>query len=444
MTGKGYPHRGIVETREAIEAGALTAVAAVEERLEAIAAHDGRLNAFVLVDAHGARSAAGRLDAQVGARGPLHGVPIAIKDVIDVAGLPTLAGSRSRDGHVAERDAPIVAQLRAAGAIVLGKLRTYELGFGTVEPGTGLVIAANPWDETRWTGASSSGAASAVAAGFCAAAVASDTAGSTRTPAALCGLVGFKPGRGSVDLSGFVPLAPSLDMAGLMARSVPDMTCLAEALGFGALKQDGAPRIGLVVNWDLEVGFEPAALPLWIETKTRLAEAGAFMSSVSLPSLRSYHDTCFAALIDEANDLYGASIAAADQAFGSSLRARLAARTALDAARARADRPALEAALGRVLQTVDVLLIPATGGIAPKVSSLTTLGFLSNPQLTTPFSLVGVPALSLPAGLVGGLPFGIQLASRDPNILLRVAAWVEQVLGVGPFYPTDVDAQHKE
>ncbi|WP_266065400.1 amidase [Brucella intermedia] len=433
-------HLSLDEAAGALASGAISAVELTQAYLAAIDQYDPVLHAYVMVDHVNALDAAHDLDQIQRSgklHGPLHGIPVAIKDIIDVAGMPTLAGSASRAGHIAAVDANIVARLRAAGAVILGKLRTYELAFGSVEAEMLEAIAANPWDLSRWTGASSSGAGSAVAGRLCMAAIGSDSAGSTRAPASLCGVVGFKPARGSVELDGFVPLAPSLDMAGVLARSVTDVRRIADVLASDPAGRNGLPRIAVVPDWSRDVILVQDVMGLMDDIIARLEMAGASICIRELPPLRFYNAACFAILIAEANDLHAQAIRDRPHLYGTSFRERLAAAdlVSLSWAEAVEQRPALETHLQDALAGVDVLLTPTTGGVAPLVENLSTLGFLNNPQLTTPFSLAGFASISIPAGKIDGLPFGIQLAARDNATVLRAAAWIEAQLAVGPMIP---------
>jgi Asp-tRNA(Asn)/Glu-tRNA(Gln) amidotransferase A subunit family amidase len=196
---------GLVEAARLVREGTASSAELVAAALARIEALDGRLGAFVTLLARDARSEAAARDAQRRrgeALGPLHGVPVAVKDLVDVAGAVTGAGSPKLAGNLATRDAEVVARLRAAGAVVVGKTRTHEFAYGVLTPGT-----ANPWDHARIAGGSSGGSAAAVAAGLVAAALGTDTAGSVRIPAACCGVVGFKPSLGRVPVAGVWPLS---------------------------------------------------------------------------------------------------------------------------------------------------------------------------------------------------------------------------------------------
>ncbi len=223
----------LAEASILLHARRLSSVELTQHCLENIERLNPALNAYITVTADSALEQAKRADAELAAgndRGPLHGIPIALKDLIDVAATRTTAASNQFRDHVPTEDAEIVIQLNHAGAVLLGKTNLHEFAFG----GSGMVSAygpaRNPWDVTRITGGSSSGSAAAVAAGMCVAAIGTDTAGSVRTPAALCGIVGHRPSAGVLSLKGIIPLRPSFDTAGPMTRTVEDVRLLLHAL----------------------------------------------------------------------------------------------------------------------------------------------------------------------------------------------------------------------
>src|SRR5512143_953484 len=202
-----------------------SAVDLLDASLAAIAEHGARTNAFILVDAEGARAAARVADDERRrgvARGPLHGMPISIKDLVDVAGQPTTAASRVRAEHIASHDAPVVRRLRDAGAVLIGKTNLHEFALGTTSEESAFGAVHNPHDVSRSAGGSSGGSAAAVATGMGLASLGSDTGGSIRIPAAACGIVGLKPSLGEVPTDGVVPLSGTLDHVGPITRSVMD------------------------------------------------------------------------------------------------------------------------------------------------------------------------------------------------------------------------------
>src|SRR5436190_8377941 len=230
----------IGELGRKLRAKELRAVDAVEECLQRIHERDPRLNAFILVMAEEARWQAREADRELAAgrdRGPLHGVPVSIKDLFDVRGTPTTAASRVREGHVAAQDAPAIGHLREAGAIFIGKTNLHEFALGTTSEDSAFGPVHHPKDPARSAGGSSGGSAVSIADGMASASIGSDTGGSIRIPAAACGVVGLKPSYGEVSTDGVVPLSPTLDHAGPLTRSVADAF-----LVYRALVGDAAPR----------------------------------------------------------------------------------------------------------------------------------------------------------------------------------------------------------
>ncbi|MGI8941521.1 MAG: amidase [Actinomycetota bacterium] len=235
----------------AIAAGELSAVELTEACLGRATLLEGEVKAFTLLDGAGALRQARALDderARGDTRGPLHGIPLCIKDLIDVEGLPTTASSRVLRDNIARTDAPVVARLRAAGGIIVGKTNTQEFAYGVVTAPT-----VNPWDRDRIPGGSSGGSAAAIAAGMSLGGVGTDTAGSIRIPSALCGISGLKPRPGIVSLEGIIPLAPSLDACGPMARTASDLGVLLDAMTEVARERVEATRLRVALPDDVEV-----------------------------------------------------------------------------------------------------------------------------------------------------------------------------------------------
>ncbi|MBF8193442.1 amidase, partial [Nonomuraea sp. K274] len=243
-----------------LRTGRTTSTELVEQALDAIAELDPALNAFVTVDAEGARAAARRADQEPDdLRGPLHGVPVAVKDLIMVAGLPSTMGSRHFADYVPEVDAWCVARLRRAGAVIVGKTTTHEFAYGPTGDRSAAGPSRNPWDPARMSGGSSGGSAVAVAAGMVPLALGTDTGGSVRIPAALCGVAGFKPAYEAIPADGVFPLSRSLDHVGVLAGDEHDCLtayrCLttSESEGDGAADPAGAGPVR--VGW-----LDPAGL----------------------------------------------------------------------------------------------------------------------------------------------------------------------------------------
>jgi aspartyl-tRNA(Asn)/glutamyl-tRNA(Gln) amidotransferase subunit A len=423
-----------------IREGEVGSVELVERALERIAALGTELGAFVLVLGDQARAEAAERDLERRrgrGGGALHGVPVAVKDLIDVEGIVTGAGSVKLAGNRAGRDAEVVARLRGAGAVVVGKTRTHEFAYGVTTPGT-----ANPWDLERIAGGSSGGSAAAVAAGLVAGALGSDTAGSIRIPSSCCGVVGLKPTWGRVPATGVWPLSWSCDHVGPIADTVADVALLDEVLaaepGGEAGPAGDAPRIGRVVGDDLGP-VDPAVAGVMDELCRRMEAAGATVDEVVLP-------------LQAARGAVGTIVLAEAAA----AHARLLAETGEDGysramlAMIRIGRSALAGEYltglryrGRFVAEVegllagrDALLLPTLPCAAPPAGerTVTIAGTRVGVQaaltrLPGPFNCSGSPVLSLPAGLVGGLPVGASLVGRigGDRALLSVAAWVEAV-----------------
>src|SRR3954449_6502114 len=223
----------IEEFGRRLRARELTSVAVTEGCLRRIEANNPQLNAFIIVTADDALRQAREADRELAAghdRGPLHGVPLSIKDLLDIRGVPTTAASRVRNGHVAARDAPAVAHLRQAGAVFVGKTNLHEFAFGTTNEESAFGAARNPYDRSRSPGGSSGGSAISVAAGMALATVGTDTGGSIRIPAAACGIVGLKPSLGDVSIDGVVPLSRTFDHVGPLTQTVADASLVYHAL----------------------------------------------------------------------------------------------------------------------------------------------------------------------------------------------------------------------
>jgi aspartyl-tRNA(Asn)/glutamyl-tRNA(Gln) amidotransferase subunit A len=424
-----------------------TSVELVERALARIDRLDGRLGAFVLVLAAEALAEAEERDAtrrRGAGTGPLHGVPVAVKDLIDVAGAVTAAGSPKLAGNLAARDAEVVARLRAAGAVVVGKTRTHEFAYGVVTPGT-----VNPWDPERIAGGSSGGSAAAVAAGLVPAALGSDTAGSIRIPSACCGVVGLKPTWGRVPATGVWPLSWSCDHVGPIAADVADVALLDRVLagepgppgpagphGPAPGDRPGAPRIGRLAPAGLEP-VDPAVTAVVDELCRRLEAAGTRIDEVTLP-LAAARGAVAAIVLAEAAEAHARLLAeTGEDGYSRAMRSMLRIGRSALAGEYLAGlryRGRFVAQVEGLLAGRDALLLPTLPCVAPPVDArtVTVAGTQVGVQtaltrLPGPFNCSGSPVLSLPAGLVGGLPVGVSLVGRigGDRDLLEVAAWVE-------------------
>lgn len=418
---------GARQAAQAIRAGRLSPVALVEACLARIKALDGELRAWVHVDEAGALALARECEAEAQARrfaGALHGVPVGIKDIIDVAGMPTTAGARAWAHRRATTDATCVARLRAAGAIVLGKTATTEFAYRDPAP------TRNPWNRAHTPGGSSAGSGAAVSSGMVPLALGSQTVGSVLRPAAYCGVVGFKSTYGIVPVDGVVPLAWSLDHVGVFARAVEDV-----ALGLGILAGRDVetaavsrPRLALAPE-----ALEAAAPDMAAHVKAvadRFAAAGAEIVTVALPSSYAAGREAGAIVLEaEAAAYHEKSFAQHAGEYGPEIRGLIQAglkRAATEYARANRQRLAFRDDIMPLLAAHDALIMPTAPGPAPA-----GLGSTGDGSFCAPWSNAGVPAITLPSGLApSGLPYAVQLvqATGATTRLLGVAAWCERVL----------------
>lgn len=463
----------------AMRDGTLTALEYADALLAQCAA-GGSLNAFITLDPPAVRAAARAADAHRaagGALGPLHGLPIPVKDSVNTAGLQTTAGTRALRGWIPARDAGIVARLKAAGAIVLGKTNIHELSFGWTSNNLEFGPVRNPHDPARIPGGSSGGTAAAVAARMAPLGVAEDTQGSIRVPAALCGIVGFRPTTGRYPNDGTAPITPLFDQIGPHARCVADIA-LFDAVASGQMAPiEPAPLAGLRIGIDrgfFFAGIDPV-LALSIETAlARLAAAGAVIVEAAVPGL----DTVISvAMAIQAHDVVPAlerylaeSGAPVDfeTMFASVSHdvAQVFAQVGLrDAPSAIADdvyaaardvaRPALQQAMAAWFADhhIDAMLLPATMIPATPVGDQGDVDIAGRavPFVTaiarniSPGSTLGLPGIVLPCGRTGaGLPLAIELdgpAGSDRR-LLAIAMAVEALLGPLPAPAFAVTAVH--
>lgn len=431
--------------------GGLTPVDVVRDRLARIDRLDPSLHAFVHLDRAGAeRSAAeaGRRLAAGDDRGPLHGIPIAIKDVIDVAGMPTTCHSRLTDHRPATVDATVVARLRAAGAIILGKLATHEFAIGGPSFDLPFPPARNPWNLDHHPGGSSSGAGAGVAAGLFSAAVGTDTAGSVRHPASACGVVGLKPTYELIPRGGVFPLAWSMDHVGVLTRSVADAAIMLDAAtgtrGAGdALGLDVAGlKIGLVRHFhthDMIADAETVAA--FERVAAALAAGGADVAEIALPPLAAFADVNRMILQAEGFAIHAGTLRTRPAEHAAALRRALLPGTFLRAADlvlAARHRTRLTAAVEAAFARVDILLTVSSMEPACRIDDPAEIARTYMAQARGPFNLTGHPALTSLSGLSAtGLPLSVQFVARrhDEATLVRAAAAWEQARGPAPWPP---------
>ncbi|GAB2697228.1 amidase [Kitasatospora kifunensis] len=444
---------------DAIRARQLSPVELVDSVLDRIEKVEPNLQAYVTVTAEQARreaheaaneAAAGRL------RGPLHGIPMGLKDLINVAGVATSASSRVRTGHRAEADSTVAARLTAAGAVLLGKTHTHEFAYGLTTPQT-----SNAWDRGRVAGGSSGGSAVAVAAGAATFSLGTDTGGSIRVPAALNGVVGLKPTYGLVPRHGVTSLSWSLDHVGPITRTVQDAALVLAALtghdprdpaslatpavdyrpgaGAGAGVDLAGLRVGVPSNYyfdhvDAEV---EAAVRHAID---QLQALGARLVEVEIPMTRYIQATQWGLMVPEATAYHEQTLRTVPELYQADVRILLEAgelMTAGDYLRAQRSRTLMRQAWAGLLDEVDVIAAPTVPMTAAAAGQETvtwpdgTVEGVSDAyvRLSAPANITGVPSLSVPVGLdTAGLPIGMQLLGRPlgESTLLRVGHAYEQ------------------
>lgn len=451
-TGRPLHHLGVAEASRLIGAGALSPVTLVEAFLGRIAAVDDTLHSYITVTAERARAAAVAAEAEIRAgrwKGPLHGIPFAVKDNYYVAGIRTTAGSRLMLDHVSSTTATAVARLEAAGAILLGKLNTWEYGTGNggVYHDLPFAVARNPWDLARFTGGSSTGAGAAVAAGTAMFALGSDTGGSIRLPAAACGLQGFKASFGRVSRAHCLPNCWSLDHTGPLTWTVEDNAIVMQAIaGFDpddpSCADEPVPDYrknlhagvkGLVIGVVRDLGPEGEALDAAnaaaLEEAALILEAqGAIIREVRLPApLAQYRTVTKVINWAESLSIHEADFRDRSALMGQALREKMMAGFTVRAAdylAATRLRRSLVAATDALVRSCDALLMAGAFHVAPRFDEPETITPFTADTATTVFNVTGHPALSVCTGFdAGGLPLNAQIAGRffDEATVLRVA-----------------------
>jgi aspartyl-tRNA(Asn)/glutamyl-tRNA(Gln) amidotransferase subunit A len=437
----------IGELSRALQARHTTAEAVLDQCLQRIAERNPVLNAFITVFEDDAREQARAADREIAAgqyRGPLHGVPISLKDLFDVRGAVTTAASRVRQGHVADRDAAAVTTLRQAGAVIVGKTNLHEFAFGTTNEDSAFGPARHPVDPNRSPGGSSGGSAAAVADGMCFASLGTDTGGSIRIPAAACGLVGLKPTYGELSTEGVVPLSPTLDHIGPICRSVEDAAIMYGTLRGGAPATaaiDGrAPRLAIPRHYFL-TALDPQVAAAFESACERLRESGVTLTDVSIPHVGDIVAIYLHIVLPEAAAYHAKTLERVPEDYTPNVRIRLEMGRYIlgeDYARACRGRELIRREIDAVLEGVDGLFLPALAIPAPKIGvPIVRIGGVEEPvrnvmlRCTQAFNISGHPAIALPCGATTeGLPIGAQVvgAYGDTTGVLRVAAAVEAAL----------------
>lgn len=445
----------LTEVSGLIQKRSVSPVEVTELCLARIARHNPRLNAFITVTADSARAEAKRAEEEIvrgNWRGPLHGIPLALKDLVETAGVKTTAGSAVLQNYIPAKDAHIVQRLREAGVVLLGKLNLHEFAYG----GSGIISnygpVRNPWDQMRATGGSSSGSAAATAAGLCYGAIGTDTAGSIRVPSSFCGVTGLKPGYGLVSTQGIIPLSWTQDHAGPIARCAADAALILQviasydsqdlgsqrfpAVHYPAAMQEtkiSALRLGVVneMFWqelDPEVehavkealamltaataGAKPVAIPMTTDRSVVSAEAFTYHQSHMRENADKYQPETLRRI------RAGAEVTAPDYI----LKYR--------------NLQSMRRAVLEVFQQADLLITPTTPMLPPAIAELEAQPDMLRPRElvmlrnTRPFNVVGLPTITVPCGFSkSGMPIGLQISGApgaDATVLALAHLWQRQ------------------
>ena len=439
------------EAAALIERRELSPVELTRACLDRIAQDNDALRAFITVMTKEATADAERAASEIAAgryRGPLHGIPVSIKDLVDVTGTPTTSGS-SLPPRQATHDAPVVANLRRAGAVIVGKTNLHEFAYGTTTDETAFGAVRNPHDRTRSAGGSSAGAAVALVQGMCYGSLGTDTGGSIRIPAAACGVVGLKPTSGEIAIDAIVPLSATLDHVGPLALDVRDTALLYHAM------LDGDPRHDRVMP--------DATSPLWLgvpvpyfldkldggtreafdRCRVMLTTAGHSIADVSIAHADRTADVYLHIMLPEATWYHAPLLERYADTYSPGVRLRLEMGRyvlAEDHLRAMHARTVLRRAVDKALEGLDALLLPALPIGAPALGAASVdIDGTSEPvrgimlRLTQLFNITGHPAIAVPCGTGGdGLPRAIQLVGHrgGTDRLLAVAGAIErQMIG---------------
>lgn len=443
--------RTIAQLAQALRSRDITAAAVTDQCLAVIHDRNPLLNAFITVFADSARGDARRADDEISAgryRGPLHGVPISLKDLIDVKGTPTTAASRVREGHVASADAPVVMRLREAGAVLIGKTNLHEFALGTTNEDSAFGPARHPLDPARSPGGSSGGSAASVLAEMAYASIGTDTGGSIRIPSAACGLVGLKPTIGEISTAGIVPLSTTLDHVGPLCRSVEDAAIVYDVLR-SATPEQRQPRSADGVRLRVLRGYFTALLDQQVASAfdralTRLREAGVTLEEATIAHAGDIAPIYLHIVLSEAAVYHAKTLENRGDDYTPNVRQRLEMGRyilAEDYVRALRGREVLIGEVDAAVSDCDGLLLPAVPVPAHKIGvSSVRIGGADEPirnvtlRLTQLFNVTGHPAVTVPCGSTPeGLPIGAQLVGRrgaTPE-LLTLAHGLERYLGPG-------------
>ena len=457
-------HWSIEALSASYRSGSATPTQVVTECLRRMEGEGKQLNCFITALGDSAiRSAeeSGRRHRAGRPLGPLDGVPIAVKDVFYIKGVRCTAGSKILAENVASYDSETVARLKKAGAVIVGTTNMHEFAAGVTSVNPHFGAVKNPWDPGRVAGGSSGGSAVAVAAGMAAGGMGTDTAGSVRIPAALCGILGFKPTYGRVSRLGVVPLAASLDTVGILALTAWDTAAILQVLaghdvhdvttasedvpdyvGSLAAPLSGA-RVGVVRDYFLEE-LDPRVEENFQAFEERLRQIGCVVAEADIHGVREVYDRWLVIRRAEATAFHLRWMESCPELYGDDVRALLELGKgvlAVDYVNAVNARPATIEKWADVMKGFDFLMAPTTCIPAPRIGETKTAikgkdkaVYSALNSLTLPFNYLGFPAVSVPSGFVGGLPLGVQIVGRlfDETSVLRLVKGYEEAFGQSP------------
>ena len=444
----------IAEASRLIQQRELSPVELVDSRLARIEKFDDRLHSFIRVLADSARAEARAAETEIAAgnyRGPLHGIPLGLKDIYETGGVPTTGHSKVMQDHVPKSDAFSVKKLRDAGAVVMGKLATHEFALGGPSFDLPWPPARNPWDTTRFTGGSSSGTGASVAAGLVLGGTGSDTGGSIRGPAAFCGLAGIKPTYGLISRMGILPLAFSLDHAGPMAWTAEDCAIMLQAMAGPDPADPGSAnrpipdyraglagdvkglRVGLIRHFYERDNEANAATRNAIDAAAKQLEAlGCSVRDITLSPLPKWSACGMTIMLCEAYSIHEANLRRRFTDFGENFRDRMVLGglvSGADYVQALRRRRELVAEFDRAMAGLDIVMTAAAPSEAPPIDQVPKFTIMDRPSLTIAFNVTGSPAMSVCCGYTdSGLPLSFQIVGKrfDDATVLRLAHAYEQ------------------
>lgn len=458
-------HLTLTELAKKLRTREVSASETLDACLAQVRATEGQISAYVRVLEDDARAAAKQAEADIAAghwKGPLHGVPIAVKDLYDIAGVPTTASSRQREQWIPKQDSAVVARLKAAGAVIVGKTHTHEFAYGAITPNS-----RNPWDLTRITGGSSGGSAATVAACGAFMAMGTDTGGSIRIPSSICGTAGIKPTFGRVSRAGVTSLSWALDHAGPIARSVEDLAISLQAIaGFDANDRgsldapvpdyrqdlhDGIKglRVGVPVNFFFD-RIDPEVASAVRAACKRLEALGAVLVQAEIPMAEQIIPVEFGIMLPEASAYHRQMLRETPERYTEDVRLLLELGElipATDYIQAQRVRTLMQQAVAHMYEHIDVLVaptLPIPAALASDQAKTWPDGVaeplvMAYTRYTSFGDIMGLPTLNLPCGFTqGGLPIGMQIHGRplDEKTVLRVGFAYEQA--------TDWHTRHPE